>query len=289
MMERLIRPLLAAGAGAGAMYLLDPQRGAQRRAHVVEGARSRAHAVEQLAAKAGRDVSNRARGLAARAQGSSPTRESRGALSEGTPERRILEGGGGALIALWGLARGGLVGTGALMAGAALVARAALARDAQRMIRVQKTITIGAPVKEVYDFWSKVENFPRFMEHVLEVRSTDADHTHWRVQGPAGIPVEWDAEVVERLPERSIAWRSLAGSTVEHHGEVHFEEVDGGTRLTVHMAYLPPGGALTHGVAAFLHGDPKTLMDADLLRLKTLLEYGKSTAHGAEVRLDEVM
>jgi uncharacterized membrane protein len=75
-----------------------------------------------------------------------------------------------------------------------------------------------------------------------------------------------------------------------HEGEVHFEHVgEHGTRVNVHMAYHPPGGALTHAVAEFLLADPKTVLDRDLLRLKSLLEGGKSRVHGREVRRDQLL
>jgi uncharacterized membrane protein len=244
--------------------------------------------IQDLARKAKRDAENRARGVAARAHGSHPRQRSTSPLRPGMPERRLLEGGSGVLLALWGLRRGGLIGTGMMFGGLSLVARAAIA-PADGAIRVQKTLTINAPVGEVYGFWSRFENFPRFMQHVLEVRPEGDGRSHWRVTGPANVPIEWDAEITERVDNRKIAWRSLEGSIVENHGEVHFEAIDEGTtRISVHMAYQPPAGAMGHAVAAFLHGDPKTLMDDDLLRMKTLLEQGKTTARHDEITRDQL-
>jgi uncharacterized membrane protein len=195
------------------------------------------------------------------------------------PERRLLEGGVGALLALWGLARRGLAGAGATMVGVGLIARAAAPRG-DGIITVQKTITIAAPVGVVFEFWSRFENYPRFMEHVLEVRPLGEQRFHWRVRGPASLPIEWNAEITTKLMNRTLAWRSVEGSEIEHHGEVHFERVDDHTtRISVHMAYRPPAGAFGHAVAAFLHGDPRSLMDDDLQRMKSLLETGQATAH----------
>ncbi len=59
------------------------------------------------------------------------------------------------------------------------------------------------------------------------------------------------------------------------------------TRISMHMAYHPPGGALGHAAASFLQGDPKALMDADLLRLKSLFEHGKTRMRGDEVSRDD--
>jgi uncharacterized membrane protein len=274
--------LTGAGLGAGAMYLLDPDRGRRRRSGISHRARGAVSDIENIAEKAKRDLENRARGVAARSRGAPPRQRGRGAFARGMPERRLLEGGTGALLAVWGLGRGGLVGYGALVAGASLIARASF-MEPGRGIRVQKTITIAAPIEEVYHLWSRFENFPRFMEHVLEVR-TEGDRSLWRVRGPGNLPIEWEAEVVHRVPKRAIAWRSVEGSEVEHHGEVHFEQVgDRATRISIHMSYVPPAGALGHAVAHFLHGDPKTIMDDDLLRMKSLLEQGKATAHGERV------
>lgn len=280
--------VIGAGLGAASMYLLDPQRGTRRRKGALSRMRGAVNDVEHLAGKAARDVENRAHGLAARARGAGPSRRTRTILSEGTPERRLLEGGSGALLAVWGLARGGLVGTAALVTGAALVARGALA-PLEGQIHVQKTITIHVPVADVFRFFSHFENFPRFMRHVHDV-TVDGTRSHWRITGPAGVPVEWDAELLESVEPRKLVWRSVAGAPIQHHGEVHFERVaEDTTRISVHLSYHPPGGAIGHAAAAFLHGDPKALMDDDLLRLKSLLEQGKTRHAGHEVRIGELL
>jgi uncharacterized membrane protein len=291
MMRRMPISWLLAGSaiGASTMYFFDPERGRRRRRMLEDRARAAVHDVECIADKAQRDLENRARGLAARVHGSKPTPRRQRRLLQGTPELRLLEACAGVTAAAWGIFRGGLVGFGTLVAGSYVVARAAVPQQ-DGMIRVQKTITIDAPLEEVFAFWSRFENFPRFMEHVLDVRA-DGDRSHWRVTGPAGLSIEWDAELVERIQNKKLVWRSLPGSSVEHHGEVHFERAGAGagaTRISIHMAYEPPGGALGHAVAGFLLGDPKRLMDDDLVRLKSLLEEGKATAHHREVRVDEL-
>jgi uncharacterized membrane protein len=49
------------------------------------------------------------------------------------------------------------------------------------------------------------------------------------------------------------------------------------------MSYNPPAGALGHAVATLFGSDPKSAMNEDLVRLKSLLETGKTTAKGKEV------
>jgi len=54
------------------------------------------------------------------------------------------------------------------------------------------------------------------------------------------------------------------------------------------MSYNPPGGALGHGLATLLGSDPKRAMDEDLVRFKSLLEAGRTRAHGERVTREEL-
>jgi hypothetical protein len=60
--------LLAAGIGAGAMYLLDPSRGRRRRRLIADKLTSVAHRTSDALGAHGRDLANHARGLAASAR-----------------------------------------------------------------------------------------------------------------------------------------------------------------------------------------------------------------------------
>jgi uncharacterized membrane protein len=138
-------------------------------------------------------------------------------------------------------------------------------------------------VFEVFRFWAQVENFPLFMEHVLDVtlNQDDTRRSHWQVRGPAGVPVRWDAEVTRLIPDTLFAWKTLPGSGVEHAGAVHFEALGPETTwLQVHMVYVPPAGAFGHLVATILGGDPESRMEEDLNRLKSLLEDLHTLAPG---------
>jgi uncharacterized membrane protein len=147
----------------------------------------------------------------------------------------------------------------------------------RRAVDLQKTIHIDAPVDKVYAFWSNYESFPRFMTHVRDVRtSSERGRSHWRISGPAGTAIEWDAEVTEQIPNEVFAWKTVPGSLVQHAGMVRFDPENGGTRVHIRMSYNPPAGAAGHAVAAALGADPRRQMDDDLLRMKTLLETGKA-------------
>jgi uncharacterized membrane protein len=199
-----------------------------------------------------------------------------------SPAARIMVGGAGAALMLAATrARGGLCALLGL-SGGALVARAATNRDirsllglGERGITVQKIIHVAAPVERVFDFWTDFQNFPRFMHNVRDVRPLAGNRSAWVVAGPAGVPVQWTAEVTNVIPGELIEWRSVSDSDVRHSGAVRFERSgDGGTRVNVQLAYVPPAGAFGHAVASLFGADPKSEMDADLLRMKSMIETG---------------
>ncbi|HEV2666831.1 MAG TPA: SRPBCC family protein [Blastocatellia bacterium] len=228
-------------------------------------------------------------------QGGRPRTGDRFALMQTnwSPTARLLAGlAGGALMANC-LARRDLVSAALGTAGFGLLMRSAtnlgmktllgVGRD-RRPTKVQKTINIHAPVEQVFGFWTDHRNFPRFMTNVREARPTGNGRSHWIVSGPAGIPIEWTAEITEQVPNKLLAWKSLPGSTVRHGGVVHFEPIhEGSTRVHIEMCYHPIGGAIGHALARLFGSDPKSEMDADLLRMKTFIEKGR-TPHDAAVR-----
>ncbi|MNK82881.1 Polyketide cyclase / dehydrase and lipid transport [compost metagenome] len=199
-----------------------------------------------------------------------------------SPATRLVAGIGGGGLLLGGLVRGGWVGMGLGLAGAGLLSRAIANRTLRDLlgwgpegkgITLQKTLTVNAPIDQVYAFWNRPENFPRFMRHIREVRNLGEGRSHWVVSGPAGIPVEWEAETTRLVPNSLISWRSVPGSTVGNTGAIHLQaNPDGSTRLHIQLSYRPPAGVLGHALATLFGTDPKHEMDDDLARMKLLIQ-----------------
>ena len=207
-----------------------------------------------------------------------------------SPAARLLACTGGGCLAIAGLRRGGASGSLEAALGAGLFLRGATNMDFARLagvggadatasgrgIEVRKTINIKADVGDVFGFFSNYDNFPLFMHNVREVRDRGDGYSHWTVAGPAGVPVTWDALLTDYEPNRCIAWESVRGAVVPHAGVIRFaENPDGSTRVDISLCYNPPGGVIAHALASLLRSDPKTEMDQDLARLKTLIERGK--------------
>ncbi|HMV85391.1 MAG TPA: SRPBCC family protein [Blastocatellia bacterium] len=371
------RQLLCTGlaAGAGLMYLFDPDRGRRRRALIRDAAVHIAHATDDALGKAGCDLNNRATGVVAQLNTASHCEEVsddvlvarvrtrlgrtishphaievtaqdgrvtltgpiftdeikplldavscisgvRGithqldaydeagdipALQSGhrhtnnslwknnwTPGIRLLAGVAGGALALYGAHRRDVPGLTLELTGLGLLARGitnfemsdVLGTRGGHGISVQKTININAPVEKVYHVWQHHENFPLFMSRVQEVKDLGDNRYHWKVTGPAGIPVEWDGEITEQIPNKLIAFKSLPGAQIEQHGVVRFEDVSAGkTRVDVKLAYHPPAGVAGHAIAKLFGADPRSELIADLLRMKSYIETGHQPHDAAQ-------
>ena len=151
-------------------------------------------------------------------------------------------------------------------------------------IRVEESVTIDAAPERVYAFWRNFENLPKFLHNVESVEVIDSKRSHWVVRGPAGMKVEWDAEIINEIPNELIGWRSLNCAEVDNAGSVHFEPArDGrrGTELRVLLRYDPPAGVVGATISKLLGEDPAMQVEEDLLRLKMLLETGRVSATGS--------
>jgi uncharacterized membrane protein len=213
-----------------------------------------------------------------------------------SPAGRLLAGIGASYLLLYGVFRGGLVGLlakgGGLYIGSRALTNMNLREIAgtspEGVIRVRKSIQINAPVEEVYGLWSNFENFSRFMNNVQEIHTSGDDRSHWVVKGPAGSKVEFDAITTQNIPNELLSWETTPDSMVKHHGQVRFRKSGEGTQVNIQMAYTPPAGVAGHAVASLFGKDPKSEMDADLVRMKSLLETGKTTGKRGKVTREEM-
>jgi uncharacterized membrane protein len=215
-----------------------------------------------------------------------------------SPTARLLTGLGGAFFSSWGLTHRNPIGALATVIGGGALLRSTtnlpLKRafgvgPSEKVVAINKTIEIDAPVGEVFDACNAFEIFPRFMRHVRRITRNGDGKYHWTVTGPAGVVVEWDAVVTRMVPGKLLAWRTEPGATIAHAGVMRFDPTtNGGTRLDIRMSYRPPAGTVGHVLAKLLGADPKKQMDDDFVRLKSLLEQGKATGRDETVYADEI-
>jgi uncharacterized membrane protein len=144
-------------------------------------------------------------------------------------------------------------------------------------IKVRKSISINRTPEHLYSFWRDFQNLPGFMKHLEQVTITGEGRSRWIAKAPAGMTVEWEAEITDDQPNRLIAWRSLEGSTVDNSGIVRFQSggTNRGTIVTVELQYTPPAGTLGAAVAKLFGEEPEQQIQSDLRRFKQLMETGE--------------
>src|SRR6266404_2632805 len=114
------------------------------------------------------------------------------------------------------------------------------------MSAAQGSIVVRAPIGSVYRQWLRIEDFPKFMPALKEVRKLDGGQFAV-VVSLNGKRHEGVLESTLQVPERRLAWRVLAGKPSEHFasGVVSFNSrPDQCTRVTLKIS---PGfdGALS--------------------------------------------
>jgi uncharacterized membrane protein len=145
------------------------------------------------------------------------------------------------------------------------------------MIHVRRSVIVRRSREDVYEFWRDLENLPRFMQHLELVEVTGDRTSHWIAKGPAGRSVEWEAWIVEDIPNEAIAWKAVGGSEIPNSGMVRFREAPGdrGTILQVELHYDPPAGAAGAAFAKLFGEEPAQQVRDDLRRFKQVMETGE--------------
>ena len=144
-----------------------------------------------------------------------------------------------------------------------------------RGILIDEAVTIGRPLADVYQFWRRFDEFPRFMTHLVSVTPLEGELSRWVAKGPAGMTVEWNARIINDIENELIAWQSIEGSTVATAGSVRFDSDVRGTAVRVRLQYNPPAGKAGAAIAWLFGEEPRLQVRDDLRRVKQLMETGE--------------
>ncbi len=109
------------------------------------------------------------------------------------------------------------------------------------MVEHSTSVTVKAPVHQVYALFTHFNDFPKFMSFVKEVTYYDEQRSHWVVQ--VGRQYEWDAVNEDWISDKQVGWRSTNG--LQNSGRVKFRPLGPGrTSVDVYIRYTPPTGTL---------------------------------------------
>ena len=136
-------------------------------------------------------------------------------------------------------------------------------------------IEVDAPAAACYAWWRGLTNLPQIMPDVESVTPLQGSTqvTHWKVSGPLGKTVEWDATIVEDVEDTRIAWATedSSGLEVKNAGAVRFDDHGGTTGVEVSLQYDPPAGVLGEAVAK-LFANPQKMVEECLASFKQTIE-----------------
>lgn len=221
---------------------------------------------------------------------------------------RVVSALAGGLLAMWGLRRKGPLGYGAAALGAELLYRGTSGHcpaysamgisthetrqrgtpvdvNHDRAVDVRYGVTIARPREELFAIWRDFSTLPQFMGPLERVDVLTPTTSHWVTKGPAGMKVEWDAEIVDEREGEWIAWRSIEPAQVPNNGTVMFRDLGGDqTEVFVTLEAQPPAGKFGSMVASMFGRSPEQEVKQSLERFKEMCESGH--AFGAAARVN---
>ena len=104
----------------------------------------------------------------------------------------------------------------------------------------QRFVVVKAPISRVYEQWSRIEDLPRFITAIRDVRRIDATHFSY-VWYPNGEDKKGIFQIVLQIPGRRIAWRTNSNGFMS--GVVFFEprsEQETEVTLKIRSIFDPP-------------------------------------------------
>ena len=157
-------------------------------------------------------------------------------------------------------------GTAAVVAAVLIVGR--LRRGGtSRILRLEKSIQIGAPVHDVWEAWNDLDSLSDLSATIQQVRSF-GNRSGWSVT-VNGVPMHWEAEITQLIPYQAIGWKSVSGP--KHSGRISFTALGNDTLLHVQMNYAPPMRLLRQALAPF-SGEIEGYIEQVLREIKAGIE-----------------
>lgn len=134
----------------------------------------------------------------------------------------------------------------------------------------EASVRVEANQNATWTYVSNYQNFDQIMSNVKEVKMLSSDTSEWHMSGPLGIPVSWQAITSANEAPSHLAWQSVKGS-IDTTGFIKVEPEGTGSKVTVHVEYVPPLGALGEMFASIFK-DPQKMLEHDLEKLGGMIQ-----------------
>jgi uncharacterized membrane protein len=112
-------------------------------------------------------------------------------------------------------------------------------------------VVVKAPLERVYEQWSRIEDLPKFITPLRQVRRIDDAHFSYTWH-PNGGDQQGVFHIILQIPGRRIAWRTMSNGFMS--GVVSFEprsRHETEVTLKIRSVFDPP--SLSHRVEEYLH------------------------------------
>ena len=124
----------------------------------------------------------------------------------------------------------------------------------------QQFVIVKAPVDRVYGQWSRIEDLPKFITSLRDVRRIDDTHFCY-VWHPNGEDKQGIFQIVLQIPGRRIAWRTISNGFMS--GVVSFEpRSHQETEVTLKVRSIFDPSSLSRRVEEYL-GNFKRLVESE--------------------------
>jgi uncharacterized membrane protein len=142
------------------------------------------------------------------------------------------------------------------------------------MAKLQKSITINAPVEKVFAYLSDPNNLPEIWPSMVEIKNVQpappGGYNFGWVYKMAGMRFEGASETVEEIPNQRTVTKSTKG--IESHFVWTYAPENGGTKVTVDIEYKVPVPLLGKLAEAFIIKQNDQEGDTLLSNLKARME-----------------
>jgi uncharacterized membrane protein len=142
------------------------------------------------------------------------------------------------------------------------------------MAKIEKSISINAPVEKVFEFMSKPENLPEIWPSLQEVRNVQSlpngSYCYDWTYKMAGVRFDGKAEWTEFVKNQRIVDKNESGIPSTFIWTYRAE--DGGTRVSVSVDYTIPGAVLGKLAEPIIHKMNEHEAETVLANLKARME-----------------
>lgn len=138
------------------------------------------------------------------------------------------------------------------------------------MAQFEKSIVIDAPLESVFRLCSRLEDLPKIVPFVKEVKQVGFSTYRWKVAGPAGNILEWETAIRNFVPNKQIEWQVLT-EDADNPGMLVFHRTPQGTRVSLMLKVDTPTGRVSELLGSIM-SDPAHRLQEALTCIKAELE-----------------